>query len=75
MKRAASPAWIFSRDVLWLAWWQELIINWVAGWDAIDNIQVTSANTDQYVSWDLPTDLDLQRIELEELLEAELEQR
>lgn len=70
MKRAASPAWIFSRDVLWLTWWQELIINWVASWDAIDNIQVTSARTDQYVSWDLPTDLDLQRIELEELLEA-----
>ena len=75
MKRAASPSWIFSRDVLWLAWWQELIINWVASWDAIDSITVTSARTDQYVSWDLPTDLDLQRIELEELLEAELEQR
>jgi len=75
MKRAASPAWIFSRDVPWLAWWQELIINWVASWDAIDNIQVTSARTDHFVSWDLPTDLDLQRIELEELLEAELEQR
>lgn len=75
MKRAASPSWIFSRDVAWLAWWQELIINWVASWDAIDNIQVTSARTDQYVSWDLPTDLDLQRIELEQLLEAELEQR
>ena len=75
MKRAASPSWIFSREVLRLAWWQELIINSVAGWDAIDNIQVSSANTDQYVSWDRPTDLDLQRIELEELLEAELEQR
>jgi hypothetical protein len=75
MKRAASLSWIFNRDVLWLAWWQELIINWVASWDAIDNIQVASARTDQYVSWDVPTDLDLQRIELEQLLEAELEQR
>lgn len=75
MKRAAKISTLLDRTTPWLAWWQELILNWVASWDAIDNIQVTSARTDHFVSWDLPTDLDLQRIELEELLDAELEQR
>lgn len=75
MKRAASISWLTSREIAWLPWWQELILNWVASWHTVGTIHVTSTRTDQYVAWDLPTDLDLQRIELEQLLDAELEQR
>ena len=70
MKRAATPSHLLSRDAPWLSWWQELILNWAASWDTIETLHVTSAKTDQEVTWDLPTDLELQRMELEELLEA-----
>ena len=75
MKRAASPAWIFSRDVLWLAWWQELILNWVASWDTIETLHITSGKTDDCLTWNVPTDLELKRIKLEQLLDPELGQR
>ncbi len=69
MKRAASPSHLLSRDVSWLAWWQELILNWVSTWDSIGCLTVTSAaDPDEWMAWDLPSDLDLKGMELEELL-------
>jgi hypothetical protein len=69
MKRAASPSHLLSRDVSWLAWWQELILNWVSSWNSIGCLTVVSAaDPEEFAAWDLPTDLELQRMELEELL-------
>ena len=68
MKRASSPSWLISRELPWLAWWQELILNWVASWHAIGDLTVTSADRESYCSWELPTDIELARLELEELL-------
>jgi hypothetical protein len=71
MKRAASPSHLLSRDVSWLAWWQELILNWVSSWETVGTITVSSAAApDEWMAWDLPTDLDLVRLELEELLDS-----
>ena len=71
MKRAASPSHLLSRDVSWLAWWQELILNWVSSWETVGTITVTSAaDPDEWMAWDLPSDLDLKRMELEELLDV-----
>jgi hypothetical protein len=57
--------------VSWLAWWQELILNWVSSWEAVGTITVSSAaDPDEWMAWDLPTDLDLKRMKLEELLES-----
>ena len=75
MKRASSLSDLLDRSSQWLAWWQELILNWVASWETIETLHVTSSQTDQDVTWDVPTNLDLQRIELEALLDAELGQR
>ena len=69
MKRASSPSWLISRQLPWLSWWQELILNWVASWDAIGDLTVTSADGESYCSWELPTDIELARMELEELIE------
>jgi hypothetical protein len=69
VKRAATPWHLLDRSTPWLAWWQELILNWVSSWDAVGCLTVTSAaDPDEWTAWDLPTDLDLQRMELEELL-------
>lgn len=70
MKRAASPSLLLSRDTPWLKWWQELILNWVASWDTIGDLAVSSADGEAYTAWELPSDLDLARQELEELLES-----
>jgi hypothetical protein len=75
VKRAASPSHLLSRDTPWLAWWQELILNWVSSWDSVGCLTVTHPDGDEYVAWDLPSDLDLQRLELEELLDAPAAQR
>jgi hypothetical protein len=69
LKRASSPSWLISRQLPWLSWWQELILNWVASWDAIGDLTVTSADGESYCSWELPTDIELARMELEELIE------
>ena len=69
MKRASSPSWLISRQLPWLAWWQELILNWVASWHAIGDLTVTSADGEAYCAWELPTDIELARMELEELIE------
>jgi hypothetical protein len=70
MKRSASLSWLLGRDVDWLPWWQELILNWVASWGSLASLTVVSADRELCVSWDLPTDLDMQRAELEALLES-----
>jgi hypothetical protein len=75
MKRASTISTLLDTSTPWLTWWQELILNWVASWETIETLHCTSSNTDQYVYWDLPTDLDLARLELEELLDAEPEAR
>ena len=69
MKRASSPSWLISRELPWLSWWQELILNWVSSWHAIGDLCVTSADGESYCSWELPSDIELARMELEELIE------
>ena len=75
MKRATNLSTLLDCSTPWLAWWQELILNWVASWESVETLHVTSSKTDQDVTWDVPTDLELARQELEELLSAELGQR
>lgn len=75
MKRATSVSALLDRSTPWLAWWQELILNWVASWESVQSLHVTSSRTDEYAQWDAPTDLQLKRLELEALLDAELGQR
>jgi hypothetical protein len=75
MKRATSVSALLDRSTPWLAWWQELILNWVASWQSVQSLHVTSSRIDEYAQWDVPTDLQLKRLELEELLDAELGQR
>jgi hypothetical protein len=71
MKRSATASHLFSRDTPWLTWWQELILNWVSSWDSIGCLTVVSAaDPEEFADWDLPTDLDIKRMELEELLSA-----
>jgi hypothetical protein len=68
VKRAAT-LYLLDRSTPWLAWWQELILNWVSSWHTIGCLTITSADDpDEWMAWDLPTDLELQRMELEELL-------
>ena len=69
LKRASSPSWLISRELPWLAWWQELILNWVSSWNTIADLTITSADREWTASWDIPTDLELARMELEELIE------
>ncbi len=71
MKRAADSFWFTSRELPWLRWWQELILNWVASWSTVGDLTVSSADGEDYTAWELPTDLDLKRMELEELLESQ----
>ena len=68
MKRAASPASLLDRSTPWLRWWQELILNWVASWSTVAEVTVTSSTTDEYIGWNVPTDIDLARMQLEELI-------
>jgi hypothetical protein len=75
MKRASTISTLLDHSTPWLTWWQELILNWAASWETIETLHVTSSKTDQEVTWDVPTDLDLARIELEQLLDPELGQR
>jgi hypothetical protein len=75
MKRASTISTLLDRSTPWLSWWQELILNWAASWQSIETLHVTSSKTDQETTWDVPTDLDMQRMELEQLLDPELGQR
>jgi hypothetical protein len=75
MKRATNLSTLLDCSTPWLSWWQELILNWVASWESVETLHVTSSKTDQETTWDVPTDLELKRIELEQLLDPELGQR
>jgi hypothetical protein len=68
MKRSTSLSWLLERSTPWLAWWQELILNWVASWGSVGGLVVISSDGDDCCQWSLPTDLELKRAELEELL-------
>jgi hypothetical protein len=70
MKRATTLSTLVDRSTPWLTWWQELILNWVASWHTIGILHVTSAATDDELTWSLPSDLELARLELEELLRS-----
>ncbi len=71
VKRAATPWHLLDRSTPWLAWWQELILNWVSSWNSIGCLTVVSAaDPDEFAAWDLPSDLELQRMELEEPLDV-----
>ena len=75
MKRASSLSHLLDRSTPWLAWWQELILNWVASWETIETLHVTSSRTDQEATWEVLSDLELARMELEEALGFESGQR
>ena len=75
MKRASSLSHLLDRSTPWLAWWQELILNWVASWETIETLHVTSSKTDQEATWEVLSDLELARMELEEALGFESGQR
>jgi hypothetical protein len=69
MKRSTSLSWLLDRRTPWLAWWQELILNWVSSWGSVGTLTVVSAGGEDYTAWELPTDLELKRAELEELVQ------
>lgn len=75
MKRASSLSDLLDRSTPWLDWWQEIILNWVASWESVQTLHVTSSKTDQEVTWDVPSDLELARLELEEPLGVESGER
>ena len=75
MKRATNLSTLLDCSTPWLSWWQELILNWAASWQSIETLHITSSKTDDCLTWDVPTDLELKRIELEQLLDPELGQR
>ena len=75
MKQTSSIGDLFSRTTPWLAWWQELILNWVATWNAVEILFVSRSTVDDSVEWDFPSDTELKRMELEELLDLEPGQR
>jgi hypothetical protein len=69
MKRLATISWLLDRQNPWLPWWQELMLNWVASWSTIGTIHITAADGEHCCEWFLPSDLEHQRAELEQLLE------
>ena len=69
LKRAASIASLLDRTTPWLAWWQELILNWCASWATVGELTVTSSTEDKYIAWNVPTDTEMARMELEELIQ------
>ena len=70
MKRATSAWDLLDRSTPWISWWQELILNWVSSWETVGCLTVTSAtDPDEFVVWDVPSDLELARMELEELVQ------
>ena len=72
MKRASTISTLLEISTPWLTWWQELILNWAASWDNIETLHVTSTKADDCITWDMPTDIELARLELEELMDVEL---
>jgi len=75
VKKATTISTLLDTSAPWLSWWQELILNWAASWETIETLHVTSAVTDDCLTWDVPSDWDLARLDLEELLDVEIGQR
>ena len=75
MKRATNLSTLLDCSTPWLAWWQELILNWVASWESVETLHVTSSRTNQEATWEVLSDLELARMELEETLGLESGQR
>jgi hypothetical protein len=75
MKRASSLSALLDCSTPWLTWWQEIILTWVASWHAIGTLVITSPDGEYEIFWDMPSDIELQRMELEELLDVETRQR
>lgn len=71
MNRASTISTLLDHSTPWLTWWQELILNWAATWDTIETLHVTSTRTGECLTWDVPTDLELARLKLEELLDVQ----
>ena len=71
VKRSVTPSDLIERSVPWLEWWQELVLNWVASWDSIGMLTITSPDGEYETTWDMPTDIELARLELEELLDVQ----
>jgi hypothetical protein len=69
MRRLATISWLLDRQIPWLPWWQELILNWVASWSSIGTLLVTSSDNEHQAEWDVPTDLVLASQQLDELLQ------
>jgi hypothetical protein len=70
MKPATTLSTLLDRKTPWLTWWQELILNWAASWETIETLHVTSARTDDCITWNVPSDLELARLDLEKLLDV-----
>ena len=70
MKRATNISWLVSRDIPWLAWRQELILNWVSSWSNVGTIVVTRPDSDDCAHWELDTDIEFARMQLEELFDV-----
>lgn len=69
MKRLTTLGWLLDRQVDWLPWWQELILNWISTWSTISILHVVAPNREDCFTWDLPTDLEHHRDQLEQLLD------
>ena len=69
MKRSCSLGWLLDRSTPWLPWWQELLLNWIASWQSISVLAVVSLDGRYQAEWSPPSDLDLKRAELEELVQ------
>lgn len=67
MKRAADQSYLLDRSTPWLLWWQELILNWVASWRTVGVIAVVSPDGEHGMTWSVPDDVEMQRMQLEEL--------
>ena len=74
MKKAADLSWLLSRDITWLAWWQEIILNWVSSWSNVGTIVVTRPDSDDCAEWDLADDLEFARLQLEEALDLTVQE-
>ena len=62
-------SWLLDRQNHWLPWWQELLLNWVASWATVGHLVVVAADGEQQCEWSIPSDLDCQRAQLEQLLD------
>ena len=65
----ARLSWLLDRTFPWLAWWEELLLNWLTTSSRIGSIQVISRCGTTQGTWTVPSPLDQQKQALEALLE------